>query len=147
MDNRFNLGIAGSLTLFLGVFAPIVHVPIVGSQNFFQNGRGDGVIILLLAFISLLLTVRRRFRGLLATGLITLALLAFTFLNFQSRLAQVRAEMEAKLAGNPFRGFGDAMLGSVQLQWGWGVLIVGAVLLVLAGAGGREEADDSTSAQ
>jgi hypothetical protein len=135
MENRFGLGIVGSLVLMLGVFVPIVHIPIVGSQNYFQNGHGDGVIILMLALLSLLLTIGRKFRGLVATSLISLALLGFTFLNFQARLAHVRAQMNEQLADNPFRGLGEAMLGSVQLQWGWVVLLVGAVLLLLAGSG------------
>ena len=38
-------GILGSILLFIGVFAPIISVPIVGNVNYFQNGKGDGVIV------------------------------------------------------------------------------------------------------
>ncbi len=47
------LGFLGSVLLFLGVFMPIVSAPIIGSLNYLQNGRGDGVIILVFAILSL----------------------------------------------------------------------------------------------
>ena len=49
MSTRQLLGILGSATLFIGVFMPIVRLPIVGEMNYFANGRGDGVLILVLA--------------------------------------------------------------------------------------------------
>src|SRR5207249_2067432 len=33
------LGLIGTITLLVGVFTPIVSVPIVGSLNYFLNGR------------------------------------------------------------------------------------------------------------
>src|SRR5262245_58897066 len=77
------LGIAGSLLLVFGVFAPLFSAPIVGDINYFQNGRGDGIVVLILAGISFLLTVTRRYRGLWITGILTAGLLTFTFINFQ----------------------------------------------------------------
>lgn len=62
----------------------------------------------------------------------SLALLAFTFINLQTRLAAMKADMAAELAGNPFRGLAEAMAGSVQLQWGWAVLVVGSLVLLVA---------------
>lgn len=55
------LGIAAAAVLFLGVFAPIVRLPMVGSFNYFRNGEGDGIIVLLLAIVSLALALRRRY--------------------------------------------------------------------------------------
>ena len=42
--------------------------------------------------------------------------------------------MEAELRGNPFRGLADMTLQSVQLQWGWALLIIGAVLIIASAA-------------
>ena len=52
MTNRQLVGFLGSALLFLGVFLPIVKLPIVGDLNYFANGRGDGVVVLVLAVIS-----------------------------------------------------------------------------------------------
>jgi hypothetical protein len=132
MPQRQILGFIGSLILFVGVFTPILNVPIVGSINYFQNGKGDGVIILVLAVISFFLTLAQKYKALLITGFGSLALLAFTFVNFQLRMSDARAEMERNLANNPFRGLGDAMVSSVQISWGWAVLIIGAGFVIAA---------------
>lgn len=128
------LGLIGSLILFVGVFTPIISLPIVGSMNYFQNGKGDGVIILALAICSLILTLTKRYRGLWFTGTGSLAVMIFTFINFQVRMSEMQAQMESQLSGNPFRGLADMAIHSVQIQWGWAVLIVGAGLVIAAAA-------------
>ena len=145
MDRRFTLGLLGSIASFVGVFAPIIQIPIIGQHNFFQNGRGDGSIILVLALLSLLLTLSSHFRGLIATGLLSLALLAYTYMNIQSRISAMREEMNQRLTDNPFRGIGEAMMQSVQLQWGWAVLVVGALLVLAAGGSAAPKANVAPS--
>jgi RNase P subunit RPR2 len=128
------LGLIGSLILFVGVFTPIISLPIVGNMNYFQNGKGDGVIILALAIVSLILTLTKRYRGLWITGVGTLAVMGFTFVNFQMRMSEMQSQMESQLSGNPFRGIADIAMQSVQIQWGWAVLIVGAGLVIASAA-------------
>ena len=53
VGRKQKLGLAGSVVLFIGVFIPIVTLPIVGSMNYFHNGQGDGVLVLFLALIPL----------------------------------------------------------------------------------------------
>lgn len=132
MPLRQILGLVGSLILFIGVFTPIISLPIVGSMNYFQNGTGDGVIILVLAAFSIFLTLTKRYKFLLFTGIGSLAILAFTFINFQVRMSQMKSQMKQGMANNPFGGLGEAMLSTVQIQWGWAVLIVGAALVIAA---------------
>ncbi len=126
------LGIIGSILLFIGVFTPIINLPIVGSINYFNNGRGDGVIVLVLAVIAIALTFGEKYGALWITGTLALAVILFTFINFQVRLSEMQDEMETKLAGNPFRGIADVAMQSIQLQWGWAVLIVGVGFLIAA---------------
>jgi len=128
------LGLIGSLVLFVGVFTPIISLPIVGNMNYFQNGKGDGVIVLALAIVSLILTLTKRYRGLWFTGIGSLAVMIFTFVNFQMRLSDAQAQVESQLSDNPFRGLADIAMQSVQIQWGWAVLIVGAGLVIAAAA-------------
>lgn len=134
MARKQMLGLIGSLILFVGVFTPIISLPIVGTMNYFQNGKGDGVIILALAIVSLILTLTKRYRGLWLTGIGSLAVMVFTFVNFQMRMSEMQAQMESQLSGNPFRGLADIAMQSVQIQWGWAVLIVGAGLVIAAAA-------------
>lgn len=127
------LGLTGSAALFAGVFTPIVSLPIVGTKNYFQNGTGDGVILLVLAAISVALIRGRRFRWLAATGLVSLSILLFALARFHSIMREVKKEIETDLADNPFAGLATAMLDSVQLEWGWALLVAGAVLITAAG--------------
>jgi hypothetical protein len=128
------LAILGASLLFAGVFLPIVSVPIVGSLNYFHNGQGDGTIVLALAVITTILAVTRRFRGLWVTGLCSVGLLLFDLINFTIRMSRLRAQMQAQLAGNPFKGLAEIAMNSVQLQWGWAVLVLGGAMIVVAAA-------------
>jgi len=134
VERRQTLGYVGSITLMIGVFTPIVSLPIVGSQNYFQNGHGDGMILLVLAAVALWGTVARQYAATVIPGLISLALLVYAFVGFQSRIEEMRAAMDRDLAGNPFKGLGEVMLQSVHLDWGWAVLVAGSVLLILTAA-------------
>lgn len=142
MNTKQLLGLIGSIILFIGVFTPIVSVPIMGNMNYFQNGRGDGTIVLGLAVISLVLVLAKKYKGLWFTGLGSMAVLAFTFINFQMKISNMKSEMENEMAGNPFRGLADMAMQSVQLQWGWALLIVGAVL-VIASATVKEDSQQN----
>lgn len=127
-------GLIGSIILLIGVFTPIVSLPIVGSINYFNNGSGDGVIVLVLAIVSLVVIFLKKYRFLWITGLTSLGMMLFTFINFQTKMASVRSEMQAELANNPFAGLGELALQSVQLQWGWIILVIGASLIIVAAA-------------
>lgn len=142
MSSRQIVALAGAVLLAFGVFAPLVSIPIAGTMNYFANGRGDGIIVLTMAGVTALLALMRMFGGLWVTGLISAGTIAFTFYNFQSKFSQMKAEMEQQLAGNPFRGLADAALNSVQMQWGWAILALGT-LLILVAAGMREQASKS----
>jgi HEAT repeat protein len=103
----------------VGVFAPIVSIPIVGTLNYFHNGRGDGVIALVLVVIAAFLALARLHRIVWATGLVTILLLSFTLTTLLVRMHDLRQD-----------GEGAAAAEMVELQWGWAVLFVGAVLVV-----------------
>lgn len=127
-------GLIGSAVLFVGVFTPIVSIPLMGNLNYFQNGKGDGVIILVLAIISFILVLLKKFKGLWFTGIGSVAIMIFTFINFQIALSSSKMQIETELSGNPFRGIADMAMQSVQIQWGWALLIVGAIFVIVSAA-------------
>ena len=138
MTNRQIMGLAGSLILLAGVFAPILSIPIAGQLNYFRNGTGDGVFVLIMAIISLVVTLTKKYGLLWATGLGSLAVMVFTFVHFHLTMSGVKADLDVDLADNPFRGLADMAVQSIQLQWGWGVLLVGVLLLLItAGSKGN----------
>jgi hypothetical protein len=133
MKDIKTLALIGAALLFVGAFMPIISVPIMGSMNYFQNGKGDGVVIVLLAIATAIFAGGGYVKHVIWTGLAALAMLGFTFFRFQTKLAEAHAEMDAQMADNPFRGLAEAAMNSVQLQWGWAVLLLGAGLVTYAG--------------
>ena len=132
MDKK-ELGIAGSIILFIGVFTPIVSVPILGSLNYFRNGEGDGAIVLILATIAFVLALTEKLKYLWIPGLGSLGVMLFTFLTFMSRKSQLKTEIFSKAEGNPLlRGIAGMAMESVQLQWGWAIMFVGASLTIVS---------------
>jgi len=138
MKDTKTLALIGAAVLFVGAFMPIVSMPIVGSINYFNNGKGDGVFILLIAGITAALALTGRTRHTLWTGSAALVMLGVTFIRFQSGMSEMRTRMDTELAGNPFRGLAEAAVGAVQLQWGWAVLLLGAGLTIYAGWQARQ---------
>ncbi len=125
-------GFIGSIMLIVGVFTPLISIPMMGSMNYFQNGKGDGTIVLVLGVISIIIVLIRQYKWLWLTGLGSLGLLAYTFIQFQSRMSDVKSEMETSLAGNPFRGLADMAMQSVQIQWGFALLALGSIFLIVS---------------
>src|SRR6516164_8202737 len=96
------LALGGTAVLLLGVFLPLVSVPVVGNMNYIQNGTGNGVIIIIVAVIAAFAVLTKSFRWVWLSGLASLALLAFTFTRLQVRIAEARDAMQRHLADNPF---------------------------------------------
>jgi hypothetical protein len=134
MTRKIILGLLGSGLLFIGVFLPLVRLPFIGNINYFQNGQGDGVIVLILAAISFILVFMERHDWHYVTGGLALAMILYTFVNIQFGLARSRADLHTELAGNPFRGLAEVAMQSIQMQWGWAVLLLGGLLLIASAA-------------
>ena len=128
------LGFSGSILMFLGVFAPVISVPVMGNLNYFQNGKGDGVFLLIFALASFVLMLLKMYRLLWFTGLGSLLILIYTFINIQIKISEIKNQLESQLAGNPFRGFADAAVQSFQLQWGWALLLIATFMLFSSAA-------------
>lgn len=41
----------------------------------------------------------------------------------------MQSQFKQTMANNPFAGLGDAMFSTIQIQWGWAVLLIGAVIV------------------
>src|ERR1043166_3868730 len=134
MESRQVVSLTGSLLLFIGVFTPIVSAPTLGYINYFQNEKLDGVVILSLAVISFVLLLAKKYRYLWFTGLTSFSVLLFTFIKLQIRISQIKDKLGDELAGNRSPELVDWAVRSVQIEWGWPVLIIGAAFILWAAA-------------
>ena len=78
-----------------------------------------------------MLVQKKALRGLILTGIAALAAILFTLFRLIVFLDETKAELARST--NMFKGLGEAMLSTVQIQWGWAVLLAAAVLLMIAG--------------
>jgi hypothetical protein len=121
--------LVAAAAMALGAFCPIVRFPIVGSMNYVMGGRGDGIFIVgcSVAIISLVVSGYRRTTGILAAG--ALLLMISTVARLGAELSKAQAAI-ARDAG-PFGGLASLIANSVGLEWGWLLLIGGALAIVV----------------
>ena len=136
-------GFAGAVLLVVGLFMPLVGVPFFTlnyySLSQFSSLAGLGFFLLLLCGVGAgALAATRRYELLKWPGLGALLVIAYTFYTISSKLAEAKTEMVRNMASipegqsGPFKGMGDAFMSMIQMQWGWGVLAAGTVLLLVS---------------
>jgi hypothetical protein len=135
MDSRI-LGIVGGVLLLIGVFCPLFLVEFMGeSRTAAYMGGGntswEGLLMILLGIAGIALAVLRKYKLLLIPGLLALLILAYDYFTYKSKLSA-----ELTKAGAP-DSMAQQIVDAVSLKWGWIVLILGALALLIAGAMGR----------
>jgi hypothetical protein len=143
-NKRQIISFAGASLLLVGLFTPLVGVPFFTlnyySLSQFSSLAGLGFFLLLLCGIgSIVLAAMKRYGMLKWPGLGALLVVAYTFYYISSGISQAKTEMAKNIASmpdgqaNPFKGMGDTFMSMIQMQWGWGLLAAGAVMLIVAG--------------
>jgi hypothetical protein len=116
MSNR-TAALCSNALVAIGVFCPIISIPFLGAQNYFQIFQAYGVAILLLVGINLLLIANRWYRVMLLTGGLSFLMTVCTFLTLLFRMQQVRNSVNDEMKGTIFSGLAEGFLRSVQIQW------------------------------
>ena len=121
--------LVAAAVMALGAFCPIVRLPIVGSMNYMMGGRGDGIVVLACsaAVVGCVAFGYRRTSGLLASGALLMMMTALV------KMATAMGEAQHDVAKDkgPFGGLGQLMINSVGLEWGWLLLIGGALAIII----------------
>lgn len=125
--------LAGALLLAVGVFMPLASLPIVGSLNYMSRGRGDGMIVLLLALVIGGLVIFR-FRLIAAVlGLAVAGLMATTFVTLLNALHEMDVKAADLAKDNPFGVLAVAFARNSGMEWGWVLLFAGVAMIIVAG--------------
>lgn len=72
------LGIIGAISLLIGVFAPMIKISLIGTISFFENNKFAGILIVIIALISLFFIFTKRLRFLWLSGVASLAVMGYT---------------------------------------------------------------------
>ena len=113
-DRRHLFGLVGSGLLILGTFLPLVSAPLIGSINYFSNGKGDGVFIIGYSVLAIIFTLIKRYKLLWIPAILSLGQLTYALITFAQKMS------------------GSSGMFSISMEWGWLVLFAGGILLVLA---------------
>jgi hypothetical protein len=126
--------VLGAALVIAGVFLPFAHLPMVGDVNYFLNGHGDGAWLLIVGVIAAGLVFTRAYIGTALCGIATIGLLA----HFYYRIESIKRDLLAR-ADNADAGMFSALLSklshaivdNVYIEWGFAVVVVGGLLMVL----------------
>jgi hypothetical protein len=133
------MGVMGGLILAAGVAAPLLHIPIAGTVSYLRHPsympgayNAGTVVLLAAAGLSIILAIVRRFKPLWLTGTVALAQLGATLIAFQQTAATVVAHADQPDLVDPMLMWAGAALQRAHLEWGVGVIAVGALMILAA---------------
>jgi hypothetical protein len=138
------LGLGGAAALLLGFFCPVLRLPIIGSMSYLsfvgllvREGAVSEMTIsafLVLAAVALavIAAVIKQPPLFWIPGISSASATILTvgkYLWMQGEMAQ---KMKRELDGNPFAGLAQAMAQAVSLDFGIGIIVIGAGLIIAA---------------
>lgn len=131
-------GLVGANLLIVGLFLPIVEIPLLGNRNFFEVENFNGALdysltgiaygILGLALASNILVLLNYCRGLLITSLIAMGVFALVLKQLKDLSERIHENTVASILMN----ITGTTVDENNLRWGWAVLLFSVLLLITA---------------
>jgi hypothetical protein len=121
------LAVAGSLLLVIAPFAPFISAPIFGRITLFQQGKGDGILLLVIALVALGLSLIGRYGVLWVSSALGLFEIGNLFYFFYHRLPNLIDQYKQQTNDNIFGSLGEITLSNVDPDWGAMVLLLGTL--------------------
>ena len=122
MQQKQLFGVLGSIMLFMGMFCPTIRIG-TDTAIYFHGGNSFTDLILVLAVISFILAVNNHFKWVLYTGIVSMVMLLISFYN------QVTEQSFMNDAVSTLRHFGSRRGEIWSMEFGWGILFIGAGLI------------------
>ena len=126
------LGLMGAFIMIVGIFAPVVSVPILGEVNYFNHGKGDGVIIAILGIVSIVLVLIRQYVWLAASGGVSLLVLGYTAISMNKYVDSLKTEVSISKTHEAFQGVANSLIDQVTFEWGFALLFVASLMLFIS---------------
>ena len=136
--NAKTLTLAGAVVLIIGLFLPVASVASISMNLIMPPGQGVSVIGLILAacaLLALVLALVNQAKWAVIPGVVALGFIVWQFLDAKSKLD----EMTAGTAGADVPPEAAQMIAAMapSLNYlGWGVMVLGAVVILVGGAMG-----------
>ncbi|PWB76331.1 hypothetical protein C3F09_00655 [candidate division GN15 bacterium] len=118
--------VVGSVLMILGVFLPMLSIPLLHDDTYFELSRGGGYTILALGGLGILIAVFGKFRLLYLTALVALGLLIYTYFQIDKRKTVAQSDLRERVIDSPLKGLSEGIVSKVGLRYGWPTMMVGA---------------------
>ena len=122
--------LSGAAVMAFGTFLPVISIPLAGNLNYFQNGQGDGVFVIVLAAATAVMALTKALKFSWIPSALAGGLVVYSLLSLISTVSNALADLQSSLEGNPFAGLAQGLFGSVQIQWGWVVMLAGSCIAI-----------------
>lgn len=138
------LGLSGTAALVMGFFCPILRLPIIGTLSYLgfiglmiRKGAVSemtisAVLVLVAIAAAIVVAVIRKPLGYWIPGGLAACAALLTCVKYFGQMSQMQKGMKKDLQGNPFAGLAEAMIQTVSLDFGFGIVVIGAALLIAA---------------
>ena len=139
------LGLGGAAALLLGFFCPVLRLPIIGGMSYLgfvglmvragavSEMTISAVLVLLAVVVAAIAAAVKQPTLFWVPGIASCLAALLTLGKYLWMQGEMASKMKADLEGNPFAGLAQAMAQAVSLDFGFGVIVIGAAL-VIAGA-------------
>jgi len=122
--------VVGAGLICVGVFLPMLSIPLMRDDSFLRLSPGGGIILLVLAGLSIVIGIWGRFRLLYITGLLSLGLLIYAYFEVDRRKSAAQSNLQERVISTPLKSLSHNLISSVGLRYGWPMMMVGAALTV-----------------
>jgi len=150
MNKKQIIGLIGSSFLILAGFSTIMRVPILGgAEGYLYPWPGSAPIIIILGVTSLILTLKKKYKALWFTGIISLLILFFLYYYATTTLSKIRTRLEFEYLeeiSSP-EGLIDGLITQpVEFYFGSILLLIGGILIIIV-ATIKRQTDESKKEQ
>ena len=139
------MALVGAALLAVGAFLPVVRVPKRGNMTMMDLESG-GVILLVLAGATAAVALIGWTRHVVWPGLAALGLLGYAYQRANAEIAQSRARLGEGIGDDPLAALRDLAASNSKLEYGWAVLTIAALMIVVAGVLAWRKRDDPPAA-
>lgn len=119
-----NVQLIGLILVIVGSFLPLLNIPLIGNWNYWKIDPYLASIVWILCAISFYLIQKEKLKATRIVSGIIMVLFVFTII-------AIKMKSNDFFSFLPFKSWQSAFSGIVKISWGWSILFVGTILMLV----------------
>ena len=128
------VSIFASTALISGVFLPILSIPFLGDQTFYQNQQYISIFIIINAILISFISFTRLKIALWLLALMVSGSLIYAYNDFQGTMSEFDNMMGDGVSSEFLKKMKNSFMASIEIKYGIYFLILGVILTFLSAA-------------